>query len=341
MQGFSLEKVKKKIMGLIRKLFNNWGLKIVSLIVAIFLWLFVTNYQDPETVLTVSNVPVKLLHTEAVKSEGKIFIVLDDSDTIPVVTINAPRSIVDALEADNVIATADLEDMNPDFTVPIVLTTNKYSDSITNISGSIRNVSLSVEDEAKAIFPIEAAVAGNAADGYQIGQVTLDQNQVRVTGPKSEVERVRSAGVTVDISDSDRSISTNAEIHLYDEDGRDLEIGKNLTLNIDKVLVRVEVLPLKEVPVKIAVSGTPVEGYRMTGETTVEPGRITIAGKKSTLEAVSAISIPSSELNVTGRTNSLVKTFDLRNYLPSGVELAEGESETIKVTIEIVETEDE
>lgn len=341
MQGFSLEKVKKKIMGLIRKLFNNWGLKIVSLIVAIFLWLFVTNYQDPETVLTVSNVPVKLLHTEAVKSEGKIFIVLDDSDTIPVVTINAPRSIVDALEADNVIATADLEDMNPDFTVPIVLTTNKYSDSITNISGSIRNVSLSVEDEAKAIFPIEAAVAGNAADGYQIGQVTLDQNQVRVTGPKSEVERVRSAGVTVDISDSDRSISTNAEIHLYDEDGRDLEIGKNLTLNIDKVMVRVEVLPLKEVPVKIAVSGTPVEGYRMTGETTVEPGRITIAGKKSTLEAVSAISIPSSELNVTGRTNNLVKTFDLRNYLPSGVELAEGESETIKVTIEIVETEDE
>ena len=328
-------------MGLIRKLFNNWGLKIVSLIVAIFLWLFVTNYQDPETVLTVSNVPVKLLHTEAVKSEGKIFIVLDDSDTIPVVTINAPRSIVDALEADNVIATADLEDMNPDFTVPIVLTTNKYSDSITNISGSIRNVSLSVEDEAKAIFPIEAAVAGNAADGYQIGQVTLDQNQVRVTGPKSEVERVRSAGVTVDISDSDRSISTNAEIHLYDEDGRDLEIGKNLTLNIDKVMVRVEVLPLKEVPVKIAVSGTPVEGYRMTGETTVEPGRITIANKKSTLEAVSAISIPSSELNVTGRTNSLVKTFDLRNYLPSGVELAEGESETIKVTIEIVETEDE
>ena len=328
-------------MGLIRSLFNNWGLKIVSLIVAIFLWLFVTNYQDPETVLTVSNVPVKLLHTEAVKSEGKIFIVLDDSDTIPVVTINAPRSIVDALEADNVIATADLEDMNPDFTVPIVLTTNKYSDSITNISGSIRNVSLSVEDEAKAIFPIEAAVAGNAADGYQIGQVTLDQNQVRVTGPKSEVERVRSAGVTVDISDSDRSISTNAEIHLYDEDGRDLEIGKNLTLNIDKVMVRVEVLPLKEVPVKIAVSGTPVEGYRMTGETTVEPGRITIAGKKSTLEAVSAISIPSSELNVTGRTNSLVKTFDLRNYLPSGVELAEGESETIKVTIEIVETEDE
>ena len=325
----------------IRSLFNNWGLKIVSLIVAIFLWLFVTNYQDPETVLTVNNVPVKLLHTEAVKSEGKIYIVLDDSDTIPVVTINAPRSIVDKLEADNVIATADLEDMNPDYTVPITITTNKYSDSITNIIGSIRSVSLSVEDEARAIFPIETTVAGSAADGYQIGQVALDQNQVRVTGPKSEVERVRSTGVTVDISDSDRTVSTNADIHLYDEDGRDIDIDKNLTLNIDKVMVRVEVLPLKVVPIKIAVSGKPVEGYRMTGETSVEPGQVMVAGKKSTLEALSAISIPSSELNVTGRTNDLVKTFDLRNYLPTGVELAEGESETVKVTIEIVETGDE
>jgi YbbR domain-containing protein len=341
MQGFSLERLKKRIMVQIRSLFNNWGLKIVSLIVAIFLWLFVTNYQDPETVLTVNNVPVKLLHTEAVKSEGKIYIVLDDSDTIPVVTINAPRSIVDKLEADNVIATADLEDMNPDYTVPIMITTNKYSDSISNISGSIRSVSLSVEDEARAIFPIEASVAGSAADGYQMGQVAMDQNQVRVTGPKSEVERVKSAGVIVDISDSDRTVSTNAEIHLYDEDGRDIDIDKNLTLNIDKVMVRVEVLPLKVVPIKIAVSGKPVEGYRMTGETAVEPGQVLVAGKKSTLDAVSAISIPSSELNVTGRTNDLVKTFDLRNYLPTGVELAEGESETVKVTIEIVETGDE
>ena len=325
----------------IRSLFNNWGLKIVSLIVAIFLWLFVTNYQDPETVLTVNNVPVKLLHTEAVKSEGKIYIVLDDSDTIPVVTINAPRSIVDKLEADNVIATADLEDMNPDYTVPITITTNKYSDSISNISGSIRSVSLSVEDEARAIFPIETTVAGSAADGYQIGQVALDQNQVRVTGPKSEVERVKSAGVIVDISDSDRTVSTNAEIHLYDEDGRDIDIDKNLTLNIDKVMVRVEVLPLKVVPIKIAVSGKPVEGYRMTGETSVEPGQVMVAGKKSTLDTLSAISIPSSELNVTGRTNDLVKTFDLRNYLPTGAALAEGESETVKVTVEIVEMEDE
>lgn len=305
------------------------------------LWFFVTNYQDPETVLTVNNVPVKLLHTETLKSNGKVYIVLDDSDTIPVVTINAPRSVVDALEADNVIATADFYNITEDYKVPIVLTTNKYSDSITHISGSIKEVSLSIEDEKTGTLTITPDVTGQVAEGYQIGQITMDQNQVRVTGPASEVNNVASAGVTVDMTDAENSINTYAEIHLYDEDGRDIEIDKNLSLNIDKVMVRVEVLAVKEVPVKIALSGTPADGFRLTGETSVEPGRINIAGRKSALEAVASVSIPSSELSVSGLSEDLVKNVDITKYLPDDVSLASGQNKTVKVTVEITEKETE
>ena len=295
-----------------------------------------TNYQDPETVLTVNNVPVKLLHTDSVTQEGKVCTVLNDSDTIPVVTVTAPRSVVDSLGAENIVATADVEDIAADNTVPIVLTTNKYSDSITSIVGSTKRVALSIEDLEQASFTIEAALIGNVAEGYEIGSISLEQNQVRVKGPASEVKRVNRAGVTVDVSGVESSISTNAEIHLYDEDGVDLDIDKNLELNIDKVMVNVEVLPKKEVPIKIAVSGTPEEGYRLTGETTVEPGRVTVTGRRAALEKVTEISIPSAELNVTGRTKSLTKTFNIANYLPDGVQLAEGELDTVKVTVEIV-----
>ena len=256
-------------------------------------------------------------------------------------TVNAPRSVVDALEADNIVATADVQDMTSDDRVPIVLTTNKYSDSITNISGSISSVRLSIEDEERASFGIEATVVGNVAEGYQIGSISLEQNQVRVKGPASVVRSVESAGVSVDVTGAESSISTNAEIHLYDEDGRDISTDKHLTLNIDKVMVRVEVLPLKEVPVKIAVSGTPADGYRLNGETAVEPGRVTIIGKRSVLENVTQISIPSSDLNVRGRNSSLIKTFKISDYLPEGVSLAEGETDSVKVTVEIVPTEEE
>ena len=295
-----------------------------------------TNYQDPETVLTVNNVPVKLLHTDSVTQEGKVCTVLNDSDTIPVVTVTAPRSVVDSLGAENIVATADVEDIAADNTVPIVLTTNKYSDSITSIVGSTKRVALSIEDLEQASFTIEAALIGNVAEGYEIGSISLEQNQVRVKGPASEVKRVNRAGVTVDVSGVESSISTNAEIHLYDEDGLDLDIDKRLELNIDKVMVNVEILSKKEVPVKIAVSGTPAEGFRLTGETTVEPGRITVSGRRAALEKVSEISIPSAELNVTGRTKTMTKTFIIANYLPDGVQLAEGELDTVKVTVEIV-----
>ena len=340
MQDFSLEREKKRIKMQILRIFHNWGLKFISLVFATCLWFFVTNYQDPETVLTVNNVPVKLLHTDAVIHDGKVCIVLDDSDTIPVVTVTAPRSVVDSLGAENIVATADVANIDADNTVPIVLTTNKYSDSITNIVGSTRSVHLSIENEEQASFTIEASITGNVADGYQIGSISLEQNQVRVKGPASEVGKVKSAGVTVDVSGVENSISTNAEIHLYDEDGVDIDIDKNLTLNIDKVMVNAEVLAQKEVPVKIAISGTPVEGYRLTGETTVEPGRITVAGKRAALENLTEISIPSADLNVTGRTRSMSKTFIIANYLPDGVQLAEGELDTVKVTVEIIATDE-
>ena len=308
---------------------------------AIALWFFVTNFQDPETVLTINNVPVRILHMNMVTSEGKTCIVLDDSDTIPVVTISAPRSVVDALSADNVIATADVEKMEEDNMVPIDITTNKYSDSIKSITSSIRYVRLSIEDEATATFNIDMSVKGRVAEGSQIGQITLEQNQVRVTGPASEVALVSSAGVVVDVSDTENNISTNADIHLYDAEGNDIRLDKNLSLNIDKTMVGVELLTLKQIPVKIAVSGTPAEGFRLTGETSVEPGRITIAAKKGVLDSVSAVSIPSAELNVTNRTKTLVKSFMIANYLPDGVITADGETDTVKVTVEIVPTETE
>ena len=204
-------------------------------------------------------------------------------------------------------------------------------------------MSLSIEDERNATLTIEARVTGDVAEGYQIGQVTMDQNQVRVKGPASEVGDVARAGVIVDMTGAENSVNTNAEIHLYDEDGVDIDIDKNLTLNIDKVMVRVEVLAVKEVPVKIAIRGTPADGYRLTGETSVEPGRILIAGRKSVLDTVDSISIPSSELSVTGRTSDLVKNVDITKYLPDDVILAEGVDNNVKVTVEISarETEEE
>ena len=102
-----MKKIKEMIL-------NDFGLKVFSLLSAMVLWFLVTSFNAPITTMQVMNVTVKLQHTNLITDRNEVFSVEDDSDVIPVVTITAPRSIVDNLKADNVIATADVANMQED-----------------------------------------------------------------------------------------------------------------------------------------------------------------------------------------------------------------------------------
>ena len=53
------------------------------------------------------------------KCQDENNIVLDGSDTVSQVTISAPRSVIDAISSDNIVATADFRNITPENTVPI------------------------------------------------------------------------------------------------------------------------------------------------------------------------------------------------------------------------------
>ncbi len=317
-------------------IFHNFSLKVFSLVFACVLWVFVTSYHDPEVALTFSNVSVKLIHTDSLENEGKVITVLDNTDVIPIVTVNANRSVVESLGQDNIIATADINSMTADGKVPITLTTNKAVDSISGITGSASFVEVSVEDRATMKFTLNATTVGEVEEGYVLGNISMEQNQVRVSGPASVVSRISKAGVVIDVSDSTANISTNADIHLYDEEGVDIVIGKNLSMNIDKIAVSVDVLPTKEVPLTLTIAGVPADGYEISGENSISPSSVLIAAKRSVLDKIESINIPSSAIDLSGADDNVVKEVDIRNYLPDGVRLVDGDKDfTINITIGI------
>ena len=63
-------KTGKKI---IKRLFNNWALKLFSLIAAVLLWLLVMNIEDPEDQRSYYNIPVRLTNTEVLTEEGMVY----------------------------------------------------------------------------------------------------------------------------------------------------------------------------------------------------------------------------------------------------------------------------
>jgi YbbR domain-containing protein len=318
-----------------RKLTHNWGLKLGSVIFAIMLWVIVTNINDPVITYKVYNVPVKITNTDVITSKGEVFEVLDDTDSIDVVTITASRSVIDSLSDGNVIATADMRNLTMQDTIAIKLSTNKYNDKLESIKGSIDTVKLSVEDKKTVTLALNTTTSGKVGSGYQIGDVTTEQNLVRISGPASVVDQVAKAGVDVDVTGFTSDIGTVVDIDLYDAEGNELSTS-GVTMNISSVRVKVEILQTKNVPLKFSVSGTPAAGYQYDGVIESDPAKVKIAGKSAVIGKVKSIEIPAEALDITGKSENLAETLSITDYLPSGVKLAEKSFDgTVSVTVHI------
>ncbi len=304
------------------KLTRNWGLKIASFLSAAVLWLVVTNINDPISTYRVTDVPVTIKNANLITERGQVYEVLDGTDMIDVVTISAPRSIIDSLDKSNIVAVADVNDLTSVDTVAIKLSTNKYSDKLDSIRGNIDSVRLSIEEKRDRSLPVKSITTGEVREGYVVGKVTTDQNLIRISGPQSIISQVSKAQAEVDISGFSNDISTDSEVRLYDENGKEI-IAENIEKSISKVRVSVEILERKVLPLTCEVTGTPGDGFQFTGEVTFSKGSVMVAGKSKLLENVEAVVIPAGVLDVTDASEDVTVLVDITQYLPDGVALVE------------------
>ena len=317
-------------------LMSNWGLKMGSILFAAILWLLVTNINDPATERKFSNIPVVIKNAEVITSQGKVYEVLDNTDVIDSVVVVAPRSIIDTISVDNIVAVADMNELTNVNTISIKLATNRYNDNLDSIRGSIENVKLNIENKESVSLALKASVSGEVEAGYMIGDVTTEQNLVRVSGPESVVSSINKAEVNVSVTGFTSDIGTVEEIKLYDAEGTEISKSK-LNLNINMVRTNVEILATKQIPLHFISSGVPAEGYRVTGVISSDPESVLLAGKASLLKNLSTLEIPDTILDVTGRSENLITTVDLKEYLPGNVEWGDktfNGSATVTVFIE-------
>ena len=317
------------------KLTHNWGLKLGSVIFAVMLWVIVTNINDPVITYKVYNVPVKITNTDVITSKGEVYEILDDTDNIDVVTITATRSVIDSLSDSNVMATADMRNLTMQNTIAIKLSTNKYNDKLESIKGNIDTVKLNVEDKKTVTLALNTTTSGKVGEGYQIGDVTAEQNLVRISGPASVVDQVAKACVDVDVTGFTSDIGTVVDIDLYDGDGNELSTA-GVTMNISSVRVKVEILQTKNVPLSFSLSGTAAAGYQPNGVIDCEPKKIKVAGKSTVISKLESIEISPDALDITGKTENMTQTINISDYLPSGVKIADKSFDgSVKVTIHI------
>ena len=74
------------------KIFNNFSLKILSVLCAIVLWAVIVNIYDPTTSVTISNVNVELINAQSLTDKDYTYEVVDGSKIS--VYLSGPKSVI-------------------------------------------------------------------------------------------------------------------------------------------------------------------------------------------------------------------------------------------------------
>ncbi len=313
---------------------NNLDLKILAVLFSIILWLIVVNIDDPVKTVQFSGVEVQILNGEELEAQGKVYEVLDGTGEITV-TVKGRRSIVEDIAKENITATADMKDLTTMDTLSIEVTSNKYPNEIDDIKSDQENVRLSIEDLKRVQKVIEIEVSGDPDDGYILGALTSNLNQIYLEGPESLINKISYARAQIDVDGVKSNVSSSVPIKLYDALGKEIS-DERISMNINTVSVNQEILMTKEVPVEYKIGGKPAEGYALTGVIESDVDTVLIAGRKAVLDEINSIVVPESVLNVEGLQTNLEARIKLHDYLPGNVIFAEDNMNGFtKVSVEV------
>ena len=318
---------------------TNLGLKVIALVFSALLWLFVVNIDDPINSRVFNDIPYVVKNEEIATNDGKMFKIMDDIDSVRVV-VHARRSVLNKIKSKDITAVIDLRERDPVTNiVPIKAVVNGYEENLeVTTECTPNNVMVKVEGSTTKSFPISVSTENKQRDGYELGEMTTNPERIQITGAKSTIEDIQRVVAQIDVMGISEDCVKEAKLIIFDGNGNVMDQSAMQNNLGDKgVSVNVQVLPIKKVKLNFNVSGTPAEGYRLTGLNS-EPASVEVYGTKEDLSNLTALDIPGSEINIDNLQSRKEYTVDISKYLPEGIELTEETAKNVLVTV-IVEEE--
>ena len=315
------------------KIFNNLSLKILSAVLAVVLWTIIVNIYDPTMGYTFSNVPVLLVNTDILDEKDYSYEVVEGSKIS--VYVSGPKSVITDIKASDIVATADVSKISA-FTdyVDIKVHVEKNGQILSTVEASPRTsaVKLNIENRETKTINISTDIIGKPSSGYSIVSESINPTYIKVTGPSSVMENVSEARIEYSVIGASDDLYGTSEIKLYNSDG-DVIDASSLELSQTTADYKVVISRTKTVPIEVLVSGTPANGYSMTG-LNLNINQITIAGSSSEVAGIEKIVIPAANVNITGLNADKVFRFNLSNYVSENLTVLSDPSLVVTVQIQ-------
>lgn len=333
-----------------RKITDNIPLKIMSVAVAVVVWLIVVNIDNPvgTNYYTLNN--VELINKEYVESSdtiGKMCMPEQSQDSIRV-AITTTKKIRDRIKVTDISAVADLQqavslDTNP-VMVPITVTCSIPGVSANDIKVTPQNLSVNLDEKETQEFVVNVS-RGDTKPGkdYEVGSLTANPEKVRITGPKTLINKIDKVNAAIDLDGNTQDFSQDVNLTIIDKNQEPLSDSEMNSLRIEnnaKVVVTARLWKIRQgVGISAGYVGTPADGYQVGSVKTV-PDTISVAGSTEGLESLAqndnVITIPADSIDISGESKDVEKKINLSNLLPDNVKLTSDSSEDVWVTVSIL-----
>lgn len=315
-------------------IFNNIGLKILALLIAVIVWWVVMNIDDPLVKKTINGVSVELRNDDDLIDKGYIYEV--ESGNVIAITVWAPESVAKELKSSDFIAYADLSQLSPltdTANITVECVKSDVKNDIKEITSKIQVVKLSIDNKQTAEVPVTTAIVGNPAENYVIGDISISQNKIDITGAASVIEKIVRAEIKYDVSNMMQSVNEMVTPVFYDENNNVVDTGA-IQLSRNSLRLSVVINPTKWIGVTINPSVTVADDYKMVGYS-LSFDQVKIAGTQESLANISAIDLPSDAIELTDVTESQDCVVNLANYLKANYKIVSGTTElTVHIDIE-------
>mgnify|MGYP000931978349 FL=1 len=294
---------------------HNLPVKIAALIVAVVLWLYVMNDQNPAidgsyTVpVTIENAP-----------NGYLMNAADDTVTI---RVRGSRSLFVSADASDFHARVNLSDFIEGDKLYAVETVIPYGFELVSVSPD--KIDVNLDRMVQKTFKAALTVGGSPASGFTVDKVTQENEAVTVEGPRSLVNQVAHIAGHINLSGQSSDYTATVPLFALNSDGREVA-GITLTPSATEISVKlVRGLTRKVVEVQAHPQSDLAPNLKLEG-VTVEPARIEIAGTEDVVSKITSIGTEEFSLAQVRETEKR----QVKLVLPAGVTAADS-----NVTVEI------
>lgn len=294
---------------------RNLGLKIVSVVIAFFVWLAVVNVSNPP-VSRSREIPLEIQNANVLEKGGLAY-ELDTKKSTVTVTYEVHSLEQGSVSSADFKAYINLADYYPATgTVPVNVEVLNGKDYLVE-SVTVRPAVIRVKTEQiqQKDFDLLTNPIGKQADSYEIDRIDLNPKIVTLKGPESVIGRINAVGVEIEIEGINAQKSGTVVPVFYDANGNKLSLDERVSINVSEIAYTVHVMKVKQIPLEFEVGGQAADGYRYLGME-ASANMVSAIGTESVIAAVPVIHIPADVLNLDGATQDRVIEVDVEEFLP-------------------------